>query len=212
MVFLEDAWGINLEYHQVHRLSSISMNLLIYVCHKALRFARGCLLQMRAELRLRLLLMVFVTQSWEGNCFSKQSAITLTFSFGWYFIPEGPWIAAGAFGPSLFISDFSIGHRLYVWTHSSFLLFATLRVPFYGSLMGLATQFSTILHAGSRVACHSSLNLILWFSRLSRPGWSLFRSESVILLTGASVGLSVKYCWPLNSTLIPGFSLLEIHE
>jgi hypothetical protein len=49
-------------------------------------------------------------------------------------------------------------------------------------LMVLATQLPTVLHAGSRVPCHSFLNFHLCFSTLSRTGRSLLRSESVILL------------------------------
>jgi hypothetical protein len=40
-------------------------------------------------------------RSWDANWFSKQSASTLAFSFGWYVIPKGPWSGLGAFGPSL---------------------------------------------------------------------------------------------------------------
>jgi hypothetical protein len=49
-------------------------------------------------------------------------------------------------------------------------------------LMVLATQLNNISHAGSRVTCHSSLDFLSCFSRLYRPGISLFRSECVILL------------------------------
>jgi hypothetical protein len=49
-------------------------------------------------------------------------------------------------------------------------------------LMVLATPLTAVLLAGSRVTCHSFLNDRLCFSRLSRPGRSLLRSESVILL------------------------------
>jgi hypothetical protein len=51
-IFLEDYWGIGSEYHQVHKRFSISINLIIYVCHKVLLFPTGCRLQMRAELGL----------------------------------------------------------------------------------------------------------------------------------------------------------------
>jgi hypothetical protein len=44
------------------------------------------------------------------NWFSKQSAIALALSSGWYFSPKGPWIAVGALGPSLLVRDFAIGH------------------------------------------------------------------------------------------------------
>jgi hypothetical protein len=47
---------------------------------------------------------------------------------------------------------------------------------------GLATQFTAVLHGGSRVTCHIFLNLRLCFSRLFKPGRSLFRSKSIILL------------------------------
>jgi hypothetical protein len=49
-------------------------------------------------------------------------------------------------------------------------------------LMVLATQLTAVLHAGSRVSCHSFLNVRLRSSRLSRSGRLLFRTESIILL------------------------------
>jgi hypothetical protein len=48
--------------------------------------------------------------------------------------------------------------------------------------MVLATQLSAVLHAGFQVTCHSFLTSDYVLSRLSRPDWSLFRSEGVILL------------------------------
>jgi hypothetical protein len=48
--------------------------------------------------------------------------------------------------------------------------------------MVLATQLTAVLHAGSRVICHSFFNLRLSFGRISRVGRSLLRLESVILL------------------------------
>jgi hypothetical protein len=51
-VFLDYAYGIRFEYHQVHKPFSISMNLLIFVCYKVLLSPTGCRLQMRAELEL----------------------------------------------------------------------------------------------------------------------------------------------------------------
>jgi hypothetical protein len=44
------------------------------------------------------------------NRFSKQSAIALAFSIGRNVRPGIPWIADGAFDPSLFIRDFAIGN------------------------------------------------------------------------------------------------------
>jgi hypothetical protein len=94
---------------------SISMNLLNYVSH-GLNFPNGFPLTDAS----RALTVVSTCRawfsshrSWDVNWFSKQSAITLVFSFWfvWYVILKGPWITVGAFGPSLFIRDFVIRHR-----------------------------------------------------------------------------------------------------
>jgi hypothetical protein len=50
-------------------------------------------------------------RSWYVNWFSKESAIVLAFSFMWYIIPKGPWIAVSAFDPFRFLNDFTLGHR-----------------------------------------------------------------------------------------------------
>jgi hypothetical protein len=42
------------------------------------------------------------------NWFSKQSAIALALSAECYFRPKKPWMAVGAFGPSLLVRDFAI--------------------------------------------------------------------------------------------------------
>jgi hypothetical protein len=44
------------------------------------------------------------------NCFSKQSAIALALSTGWYFRPKRPWMAVGALGPSVSVRDLAMGH------------------------------------------------------------------------------------------------------
>jgi hypothetical protein len=49
-------------------------------------------------------------------------------------------------------------------------------------LMILETQLSAVFHDGSRVICHSFLNLRLCFGKFSRPGTSLLMFKSVILL------------------------------
>jgi hypothetical protein len=46
----------------------------------------------------------------------------------------------------------------------------------------LVTQFTAILHAGSRVSCHNFLSLCLCLSRRSGPSRSLFSSENVAFL------------------------------
>jgi hypothetical protein len=48
--------------------------------------------------------------------------------------------------------------------------------------MVLPTQLSAVLYPGSRVTSRSFLNLRLCFRKFSRPGTSLLRSKSVILL------------------------------
>jgi hypothetical protein len=96
------------------------------------------------------------------NWFSKQSAIALAFSFGWYVIPEGPRIAVGAFGQFIFIRDFAIGHR--AWgVASQFPNFVPHRFHAFLQiirLMVLATKLTAVLHAGSWVACCRFLNLL----------------------------------------------------
>jgi hypothetical protein len=81
-----------------------------------------------------------------------------------------------------------------MWPHSSLLLFprrssTLLRVIL---LMVLATLLTSVLHAGSRVSCHSFLNLRLCLSKLSRPGTSLLRSESVIFLVDSLYGEAIE--------------------
>jgi hypothetical protein len=92
---------------------SISINLLIYVCHKVLLFLAGCHLQMQAELGFWFPSFVHAVRHTDHvMCwFPKQCAIMLAFSSVWYITPKGPWRAIGAFDPSLFISAFAIGHR-----------------------------------------------------------------------------------------------------
>jgi hypothetical protein len=110
-----------------------------------------------------------ITWLWQpGRCemFYEQSSIALVSSFRWYVIPKCPWTAVGAFGPPRFISDFAIGHRTWgvtshLPTFVSYLLSAFLRVS---RLMGLPTQLTAVLRAGSLVTRHSFLNLLLCFS------------------------------------------------
>jgi hypothetical protein len=77
--------------------------------------------------------------------------------------------------------------------------------------MVLATQLSAVLHAGYRVTRPSFLNSHLCFSKLSRAGVFLLRSESVILLVaslyaeargskvaGQFIGFSSELIWILG--------------
>jgi hypothetical protein len=122
-------------------------------------------------------------RSWEVNWFSKQSAIALAFLFGWYVICIGPRTAIGAFGPYLLISNFAIDHNAWDVTSQfpTFISHCSNAFLWDICLIILAAQLTVVLHAGSWVACCSVLNLILCFSRLSRPGRCLSWSESVSL-------------------------------
>jgi hypothetical protein len=118
------------------------------------------------------------------NCFSKQSAVVLAFSNGWNFIPKEPWKAVGALGPSLVVWSFAMGRIAWgvtpelaiFYSHLSSALLWVMR------LIVFEIQFNASLHVGSLVSCHSFLNLFLCFSNLSKPGISVFNSESLILL------------------------------
>jgi hypothetical protein len=118
------------------------------------------------------------------NWFSKQSAVMLAFLFVWYVIPKGPWTVVDAFGPSLFISDYTIDHKAWgvtsqFHTFVSHYLSAFLQVI---RLMVLATRLIAVLNAGSWLTCYSFINPRLCFDSLSKPGNSLLRSESEFLL------------------------------
>jgi hypothetical protein len=122
-------------------------------------------------------------RSWDVKWICKQSAVTTALYFGWHVIPKGPWRAVGAFGPSHFIRDFTIGNRAWgVTSHfRNFVSHASSAFLLVMSLIILATQLSVLLHAGSWVTRHTFLNLPLCFSKLSRPGISLLMSESLFL-------------------------------
>jgi hypothetical protein len=98
-------------------------------------------------------------KSWRVNWFSKQSAVAFAFSDGWNVRPEGPWIAIGALGPSLFRRDFAMGHIAWGVTsvlpvfvsHRSSAFFRVTR------LIEFVTQLTAVLHAGSLVSCHNFL-------------------------------------------------------
>jgi hypothetical protein len=71
------------------------------------------------------------------NWFSKQSAIVLAFSDGWNLRPQGPWMAVGALGPSLFRRDFAMGRIARGVTSVLPIFVPTVQVPFYGSFVWL---------------------------------------------------------------------------
>jgi hypothetical protein len=49
-------------------------------------------------------------------------------------------------------------------------------------LIVFETQFTSVLHPGSRVSCHNFLILMLYLNNRSRPSISLFNSDKAILL------------------------------
>jgi hypothetical protein len=70
-------------------------------------------------------------RSWCVNWFSKQSAIALASSDGWNLSPEGPWMAVGALGPSLFRRGFAMGQI--AWGVNSVIPIHPVQVSFYMS-------------------------------------------------------------------------------
>jgi hypothetical protein len=108
-------------------------------------------------------------RSWDVTWFSKRFPVALVFLSGWYVTPNGPWRVVCAFGPSHFISDFAVDHR--AWrVASQFPTFVLRRSSAFLQVIHLkvlATHLTALLHAGSQVTCHSFLNLLSCFSRLS---------------------------------------------
>jgi hypothetical protein len=58
-----------------------------------------------------------------------------------------------------------------------------------------ATHLTAILHAGYLVSCHTFLSLCLLYAKLSKPGRSLFKSESLTLLVD---NLYAKATWAVK--------------
>jgi hypothetical protein len=179
---LEGCWGIHLECHQFRRSFSISRNLLITVSHMVLSFEGDCLFTASS----RAWTLAFTRRSCFSshksccvNWFSKQSAITLAFSDEWNLRPEGPRIAVGALGPSLFRRGIAMGHI--AWGVIS-------ELPNFVSHRSSHSSdwFRDPVNCNFTcwilVSCHNFLVLCLCFIIWSEPGRSLFMSESVILL------------------------------
>jgi hypothetical protein len=152
---------------------ALSSMKLVYVYVTGSNFFQRSRLQMRAEFGLQSPPVCYAFhhtghEMWTGFLNNPLSRLL---SRSGDVIPKGPWTAVGACSPSLFVSDFIIGHQTWGMT-SQFPTFVShqwsdfLRVL---RLMVLVTHSTTVLHAGSQVTCHSFLNLRLCFSRLSRP-------------------------------------------
>jgi hypothetical protein len=62
----------------------------------------------------------------------------LTFSSGMNLRRKGPWIAVGAFGPSLFIRDFARSQIAWGVTSQWLILFLTFQLHSTGSFCGLS--------------------------------------------------------------------------
>jgi hypothetical protein len=118
------------------------------------------------------------------NWFSKQSTIALAFSDGWNLRPNGPCILVSGLGRTLLRRDSQWAKEPEVWLQCYLLLFPTVQVPFYGviRLIDFMTQLTAVLQAGSLVSWHNFRSLRFCFNSRSRPGSSLFMSESVTLL------------------------------
>jgi hypothetical protein len=96
-------------------------------------------------------------------------------------------MAVGALGPSLFVTDFTMGH-IAGGVSSVFASFVFHRLSAFYCVMCLIeseTQLTAFLHPGSLVSCHSFVILFLNFNSRSRPDRSLFKSVNVILLVAS---------------------------
>jgi hypothetical protein len=169
MVFLEGAWSIRLEYHQFNLPFFNFKEFIIFCKPHGLTFSGRSLTTATSRART----VASTCRSWFSshslcgvNCFSKQSAIELALSPGWNFGPEGPWMAVGALGPSLFAMDFAMGHISWDVTsvfvnfvyHSSSGFFRIMRV------IAFETQITAVIPGF----------FPQFFKRRSRPGISFF--------------------------------------
>jgi hypothetical protein len=130
-------------------------------------------LQLRAELGLCCSLLSS-HKSYGVNCFSRQSAIALALSEGWYFRPKGQWMAVGALGPTLFMRDFALDRTAWGVTSALAILVShrwstLLRVL---RLIAFDILFTCLFTFWATVSCHRFLSPFLCFCILSEPGWS----------------------------------------
>jgi hypothetical protein len=92
---------------------------------------------------------------------SKQSAIVLVFSVGWYWRLKWLWIAVGNFGPSIFMRKFTVDHIARGVT-SQFPIFVSQRSSVFlwvVRLMDFLIQLTAVLRTGSLVSCLHSWQL-----------------------------------------------------
>jgi hypothetical protein len=166
----------SLEYHQVHKRFSISVNLLSEVSSTDAS---------RAWTQSQPVAHGFRHtghEMWTG--FLNNSHLRSPSRSGDLLIPKGAWRAVCTFGRSLFISDLAVSHRAWHVTSQfrTFVSHCSSAFLWVIHLMVMATQLTVVLRDGSQVTCHSFLNLRLCYSSLSRPDGSLLKFESVILL------------------------------
>jgi hypothetical protein len=93
-------------------------------------------------------------------------------------------MAVGALGLSQFVWDFAMGHIAggVSSVFASFVSYCSSAFFWVMRLIDFETQLSAFLHPESLVSCHNFLILFLYFNSRSRPGRSLFNSDTVILL------------------------------
>jgi hypothetical protein len=115
--------------------------------------------------------IVFVTQVMWCELVFQAVRNCIGFSSGRNFRPKEPWC--------LWPTPLYEGFRNGPYNLRCDLTVALFRVIL---LIDFVTQLTAILHAESLVSCHNFLSLCLCFNNQSRPVWSLFMPESVILL------------------------------
>jgi hypothetical protein len=148
-------------------------------CHNVLLFLTGCHLQIRAQLGLSTSRSRFSSQRSRDVTIGNLVGFLVRLICYFCRVTNSDWCIwsipfHGRFRnrPQRLRCDFTV-------PYFCFPPFECLSTGHWS--MVLATQLlgTAVLYAGTRVTCHSCLNLFLCFSRLSRPGISLLRSESV---------------------------------
>jgi hypothetical protein len=179
-------WNAN----QFHRPFLVWV-LINFVRHKVLLFQGDWCSRLQTKFGhgLHSPFMAFLTQVMWPEMIFQTVGNRVCFSNGRNLRPDGPWIAVGAFSPSLFIWDFARGQIAWGATIEFLTFVSHLSIAFRRVILRivLVTQLIAVLHAGPLVSCHNFRSLHLSYRRWSEPDSSLLRPKVWVSVLTASI-------------------------